>query len=135
MPGSNVPRPLAVPGLDPVELLGTESHQSGLVPLIDGELTDGTHDPATAPEPTAMLHPVLRGGAPRCEVQSGGCTIGELPLELSAEVHTGLLALAMLDPPYVVVVPVHLEWRERDGRSQVAATALVDLDELRLLAS
>lgn len=60
---------------------------------------------------------------------------GELPPELTAEVHSGLLALAMLDPPYVIVVPVHLEWRGRHGRAQLAATALVDLEELRLLAS
>lgn len=119
---------LDVSGADRVVVAACDEHQEELTTLLDARTAD-THDPAR----TARLMPTI-GRTPCCEVHADGQQVGELPADLTAEVHTGLLALAMLDPPYLVTVPLVLERRERDGAAQVAATALVDLDELRLLA-
>lgn len=124
-----LPRNLDVSGLQPVLLLETGAHQDDLLPLIHRHPDDPPRS-----DTLAHLLPVL-GRTARCEVEADGHTIGELPPELAAEVHTGLLALALLDPPYVVAVPLQLAWRELQGRSEVTATAMIDLDELRLLAS
>jgi hypothetical protein len=40
----------------------------------------------------------------------------------------------MLEPPYLVEVPLRLEWRERQEATSIGAKALVDLEVLRLLA-
>jgi hypothetical protein len=119
---------LDVAGPDHVELLRTASHQPELVPLIRRRTGD-----ATALRRTVTVVPLCDAAA-TCELRSGGHVVGELPDDLAAEVHSGLLALAHLDPPYLVTLPIRLEWRERHQATQVHATALVDLHDLRLLA-
>jgi hypothetical protein len=123
------PLAIVLSGDDVVELAATDDHQDRLVPLIDRPPVDGRR-----PGRTASLRPLLGPGS-RCEVEAEGRTIGELPGALAVELHAGLLALAMLEPPYRVVVPLQLTWRERSGTQQVTAAARLDLDELRLLAT
>jgi hypothetical protein len=121
-------RALDVAGDDPVELRATEDHQPELVPLIRRRPDD-----LRVLRRTARVVPRLDDSS-RCELQADGNVVGELPRALADEVHNGLLALAMLEPPYLVEVPLRLEWRERRDATSIGATALVDLEVLRLLA-
>jgi hypothetical protein len=121
-------RPLDVAGDDPVELRATEDHQGELVPLIRRR-----QDDRPVLRRTARVVPRI-DDCSRCELQADGRVVGELPAALADEVHNGLLALAMLEPPYLVEVPLRLEWRERREATSIGATALVDLEGLRLLA-
>jgi hypothetical protein len=125
---SEVARALDVAGHDPVELRATEDHQGGLVPLIRRRSGD-----RPTLRRTARVVPRI-DDCSRCELHADGRVIGELPAALADEVHNGLLALAMLEPPYLVEVPLRLEWREQRETTSVGATALVDLEVLRLLA-
>jgi hypothetical protein len=120
---------LDVSGHDRVEVLATDDHQGELVPLI--RRRDG--DDHGTLRRTAQVVP-RSDRISCCELRAEGNVVGELPGPLAAEVHNGLLALATLEPPYLVEVPLHLEWRERADATRVGVTALVDLDRLRLLA-
>jgi hypothetical protein len=121
-------RGLDVAGHDQIELRATEDHQPELAPLIRRRPDD-----LRALRRTARVVPRIDDPS-RCELQADGRVVGELPAALADEVHNGLLALAMLEPPYLVEVPLRLEWRERQEATSIGATALVDLEGLRLLA-
>lgn len=120
---------LDVSGVDQIDVAACHEHQDELTELLHARAADPRE-----PGRTARLMPTI-GRTPCCEVHADGHTVGELPADLAAEVHTGLLALAMLDPPYLVTVPLVVERRDREGAAQLTATALVDLDGLRLLAN
>jgi hypothetical protein len=120
---------LDVSGRDRIEVLATDDHQGELVPLIRRREED---DPG-ALRRTAQVVP-RSDRISCCELRADGNIVGELPGPLAAEVHNGLLALATLEPPYLVEVPLQLEWRERTDATRVGVTALVDLRRLRLLA-
>jgi hypothetical protein len=121
-------RALDVAGDDQIELRATEDHQPELVPLIRRR----PHDLRTVRR-TARVVPRIDDHS-RCDLEADGRVVGELPAALADEVHNGLLALAMLEPPYQVEVLLRLEWRERREATSIGATALIDLDGLRLLA-
>lgn len=128
VPTTRVARALDVAGDDPVELRATEEHQGELVPMMQRR-----HDDLLMLRRIAHVVPRI-DDCSRCELYADGHVIGELPSALADEVHNGLLALAMLEPPYLVEVPLRLQWRERREATRVGATALVDLEVLRLLA-